>query len=121
MSIIRTDINIRNKNTPETNLNINRNNIPETNINIKSSGGLPGGGLPGQVLTKLSGSAVWEDMPIRIPTISDLPNNPSIHTLYLIVDQNDLVYYDGQDWVRINREYALAYDENEEALYLNVI
>lgn len=91
---------------------------PKAEVVVRTKGEVPSGGYEGQVLTKQKTSYLWSDNPIRVEREEELPESPSRHALYLIEDTNRLMKWDGENWSQINDRYTFAYDEDEEALYL---
>ena len=75
-------------------------------------------GLPGQVLTKFDKFYKWADNPLTVITFSELPENPTTHCLYLIEDVQRLVHWTGEEWIYINTDSELLYDEDEEMIYI---
>ena len=93
---------------------------PKAEVVVRTKGEVPSGGYEGQILTKQTTSYNWTDNPIRVDKEEDLPEVPSKHNLYLIEDTNRLLRWDGEKWSQINDRYTFAYDEDDEALYLEI-
>ena len=81
----------------------------EVDIALSSThnGYVPWNGLEGQVLTKTKRGYKWEDNPLSVDTWDDLPEEPSIHTIYLVRDISKLVRWDKDtsEWIVINPDF----------------
>jgi len=118
---IAIDVNVNRRKRVNINVNAGRKNDVDIDVDSgknQKDGLVPTLGAPGQVLTKTISSYKWENSPIHVTTFEELPDQPTSTCLYLLEDTLKLVYWDGANWIYMNSDSELLYDDEEEMMYI---